>query len=158
MQSFAKILKNLKRIDQSQIGAIDDTIPYLCRHSQKLPINKVFSSNQWYWQAIPTCEIEKINLAIIMFIKHVDYDIHIHGVISAITNRNVKLIGYCVGLMINKILFLNEKYNSKNFDVNEIWSKLSTGGEIYVGNNIAPGSNDLFAYFNLLNCSYYCVF
>ena len=153
MQDFAKILKNLFKIDDNYIGAIDNTVPYFCEHSKHNSLKSVFciSNKDWYWNSISSSKAESVNPVVVMFIKHIDLNAY-----NLLLNKRKIIIGSCAGLLINNVLFLNEKYKSLN-KKHEIWSKLSVSDHIDYNNNSVLKNFSVRAYFNLMNCYYYCV-
>lgn len=164
------IIDGLRRIGQEDLGAIDNTIGYICKYDGNATIDDILSGNvsHWYWRTIPSAEAENMNSVCIMLVKHVDENptlakilkqmkIHITslGFIPLPLNApEMKEIPVGIsGIVVNEILFLRDR-----FKTNEYIIDFSTQEDLQMRRGVALNSYCLRGRFDLTLCSYYCEF
>lgn len=161
MPDNGEILKRLKKIDRSYLGAIDGTDPYICEYAGKAPLSKVLKGkvSHWYWKTVSANDVERSEIICLIFIKYIDLNTSIRNIVGRMAINQQKedreiVVASAQGLMINDVLFLNDKYRTGDgfFD-------LTTHDQMnirHLGQTVEGFS--IRTYFNLNYCSYYCSF
>jgi hypothetical protein len=164
MSNNKRFLNRLIKVDNNYIGAVDDTVPILCKHLQGISYKNIIEGNvnNWDWISISSNEAENVKLPCIMFVKYIDLNCGFINMINNMLNtqklnhndNKTVVRAYTSGLMINNVLFMQDKYESKNFEFN-----LSTHDMIFIKHlNQKVEGYKIISSFNLANCSYYSYF
>lgn len=158
MPNIKESLINLNKINRNYLGALDNTVPYLCVH-EKFSIKRLFNGyvNNWNWKSISLDEAENIKTVCIMFISYIDIR-NIKTIIMTMNksnkpNKPIPVFGSVIGMMINNIVFLNNKYETTQFDLD-----LSTHDIIdipYLNSSIE--GYYIIGHFDISKCMYYCI-
>lgn len=149
------ITKSLKKINQDDLGAIDNTTGYFCKFDENLFVNDILNGKvkNWSWSTISTIEIEEYEEACVMFVDHIDEDplSNMNFLPSFRLNRRVEVGIY--GILINQLLFVRDK-----FKVKKSFTGFTTQESLHKNRGVAINSYCLHGVFNLTLCSYYCDF
>jgi hypothetical protein len=150
----------VKRISRNDLGYIEDCVPFIGRYAGNCPLNKVVrgQTDYWVWETVDANVIDPNFHVIILYIS----DINIGRVVGIKSYINIlnqyikdnkgKILATIRGILINDILFLNERLKSTK----ELSFDLTTDDEITGRDGTIFNDMKLYGTFNIKDCLFYC--
>ena len=157
------ITDNLKLVSENYIGAVENAIPYICKHSKLTSLDIILngSTNEWQWESVSTDEAENVDPMMIMFVKHIATNIKKNPALLSFLgvkpdkNGRYPVRASIVGILIDTTLYLKDKYKSDKLDL----MQMTTHDTISIDRTLLKANlhdSYIVGRFDLRSCTYYC--
>lgn len=150
----------MKQINRNDLGYLENCVPFIGRYAGNCPLNKVVrgQTDYWIWETVDSSVIDPNFHAIVLYISDINIG-RIVGIKSYITllnqyikNDQGRILATIRGILINDIIFLNERSKSSK----ELSFDLATDDEVEGRDGTIFKDITLYGTFNIKDCLFYC--